>query len=244
MNACEQYYAEIRRQLEQVHATQRAAIEQAAAWLGEALVNDRWLYAFGTGHSHMLAEEIFYRAGGLTHAVPILDPKLMLHESASESTRFERQAHYAARLLQQYPVAAGDLLLIASNSGRNPVPIELALLGRERGLKVIAVTNLQYAQLFPSRHASGKNLAEVVDLAIDNCGVPGDACLELPGLPGSIGPTSTLTSALIVNLIVVRGIEIALARGVTPEIYISSNAGGDEHNRQLLSKYKGRIRHL
>jgi uncharacterized phosphosugar-binding protein len=244
MNACEQYYAAVRQQLELVYTTQRPAIERAAGWLGEALVNEGWLYAFGTGHSHMLAEEIFYRAGGLARAVPILDPRLMLHESASESTRFERQENYATGLWQKYSVRAGDLLLIVSNSGRNPVPIDLALLGRERGAKVVAVTNLQYAKRFPSRHSSGKSLAEVADLAIDNCGVPGDACLELATLPGPVGPTSTLTSALIVNGIVVRGIELALARGTAPEIYISSNAGGDEHNRELLAKYQGRIRHL
>src|SRR5690349_21772490 len=109
MNAYDSYYIEVQKQLAQVHVGQRKAIEQAATWLGEALANDRWLYAFGTGHSHMLAEEIFYRAGGLTHAVPMLDNQLMLHEKAIEATYVERQEGYAAGLLERYPVAAGDL---------------------------------------------------------------------------------------------------------------------------------------
>ena len=75
MNSCDQYYAVVQDQLHQVFTSQRPAIEQAASWLGEALAQDRWLYAFGTGHSHMLAEEIFYRAGGLAHAVPMLDSR-------------------------------------------------------------------------------------------------------------------------------------------------------------------------
>src|SRR5438552_18763967 len=110
MNAYEKYYTLAREQLEMVFATQRAAIDQAAAWLGKALANDRWLYAFGTGHSHMLAEEIFYRAGGLAHAVPILDDRLLLHKEAIEDTHLERSEGYADGLLRLYPVAKGDLL--------------------------------------------------------------------------------------------------------------------------------------
>ena len=84
----------------------------------------------------------------------------------------------------------------------------------------------------------------MADLAIDNCGVNGDSCLELRGLPGKIGPTSTSTGALIVNAIIVQGIENALQTGSPPEIYISSNTNGDDHNDLLLQKYKSKIRHL
>jgi uncharacterized phosphosugar-binding protein len=244
MSAYEKYYAVAREQLEMVFTTQRATIDRAAAWLGEALAHDRWLYAFGTGHSHMLAEEIFYRAGGLAHAVPILDDQLMLHKEAIEATFLERREGYAARLLNFYPVERGDVLIVASNSGRNAVPIELALTGRARGLKVIIITNLAHTRAWPSRHASGKRLADAGDLVIDNCGVEGDACLELRGMLSPVGPTSSITGAFIVNAIIVQGIENALARGVAPEIYISSNTNGDDHNDKLLQKYKSRIRHL
>ena len=244
MNAYETYYTEVKRQLEQVNKTQRKAVEQAAAWLGDALVSDRWLYAFGTGHSHMLAEEIFYRAGGLAHGVPMLDSKLMLHENAIEATYLEREEGYAAELLKQYPIAAGDVLIVASNSGRNAVPIELALDCRKIGMKVVVITSLQQTRAWPSRHSSGRRLADAGDLVIDNCAVDGDACVKLTGMPGAVGPTSTVTGALIVNLIIVQGIENALARGVTPEIYISSNTSGENHNDTLLQKYKSRIRHL
>ena len=210
----------------------------------EALAADRWLYAFGTGHSHALAEEVFYRAGGLARAVPILDAKLMLHDNAIEATYLEREEGYAARLLDLYPVAAGDVLIVASNSGRNAVPIEMVLTGRARGMKTIAIVNLAHSNAWPSRHSSGKKLADVADLVIDNCGVIGDARLELPGLPGLVASTSTNTGALIVNLIIAQAVENAIARGVTPEIYISSNTSGDAHNDVLLQKYKSRIRHL
>ena len=244
MNACDLYYAAACQQLEKVFTTQRAALEQAAEWLGQALAADQWLYAFGTGHSHMLAEEIFYRAGGLAHGVAMLDSRLMLHENAIEATHVERREGYAGELLNRYPVQAGDVLVVASNSGRNAVPIELAMAGRERGLKVVVIVNLEHCRAWPSRHTSGRSLAEVGDLVIDNCGIPGDACLELPGLPSKVGPTSSITGMFIINALIVRGMEIALALGKAPEIYISSNSDGDKHNEVLLSKYRSRIRHL
>jgi uncharacterized phosphosugar-binding protein len=168
----------------------------------------------------------------------------MLHKEAIEATHLERREGYAASLLKHYPVVKGDLLIVASNSGRNAVPIELALLGRERGLKVVIITNLAHTQAWPSRHSSGQRLADVGDLVIDNCGVHGDACLDLPGMAAAVGPTSSITGAFIVNAVIVQGIENALGRGVAPEIFISSNSNGDDHNDKLLQKYKNRIRHL
>ncbi|MBI4323913.1 MAG: SIS domain-containing protein [Chloroflexi bacterium] len=238
------YFEIVLGQMRQIRATEWPKIEQAAAWLGEALTNDHWLYAFGTGHSHLLAEEIFYRAGGLARAAPMLDPRLMLHERAIEATYVEREEGYAAQLLKEYPVEAGDVLIVASNSGRNAVPIELALAGREKGLRVVAIVNLAQSEEWPSRHSSGKKLADAAELVIDNCGVSGDAALEVAGLPGRIGPTTTSTGALIVNAIIVQGIANALAQGVAPEIYISSNTCGDDHNNILLQKYQSRIKHL
>ncbi|HXG46399.1 MAG TPA: SIS domain-containing protein [Methylomirabilota bacterium] len=244
MNVYDRYYSEVRSQLERLYTTQRPAIEKAASWLGETLANDGWLYAFGTGHSHMLAEEIFYRAGGLAHAAPMLDSALMLHENAIEATYVERREGYAASLLEKYPVAAGDVLIVASNSGRNAVPVEMALAGRAKGMKVVVVVSLAHSRDWPSRHSSGKKLADVGDVVIDNCAASGDACLDLPGMPARIGPTSSITGTFIINALIVRGIELALAHGRAPEIFISSNSNGDDHNDLLLQKYKSRVRHL
>jgi uncharacterized phosphosugar-binding protein len=174
----------------------------------------------------------------------MLDTNLMLHEKAIEATYLERREGYAAELLKHYPVEAGDVLVVASNSGRNAVPIELAMLGRERGLKVVVVVNLTHCRAWPSRHPSGKRLADVGDVVIDNCGVSGDAALEMPGMPSLIGPTSSITGMFIINALIVQGIENALQRGKAPEIYISSNSNGHAHNNVLLEKYKSRIQHL
>ncbi|MBM3881096.1 MAG: SIS domain-containing protein [Verrucomicrobia bacterium] len=244
MNAMDRLYGVACELLPKVRATQWESIATVAGWLGKALAQDGWLYVFGTGHSHLLAEEVFYRAGGLAHAVPMLDPRIMLHEKAIEATYTERESGFAAQLLAQYPVAAGDVLIVISNSGRNAVPIEMALAGRERGLRVAAILNREQSDAWPSRHPSGRKLADVAEVVLDNCGPNGDAWIDLAGLPGRIGSTSTLIGALIIQLILVQGAENALAQGVAPEIYISSNTAGDDHNDQLLHKYKSRIRHL
>ncbi len=242
--AMDRYYTALLEQFQQIHQTQWDKIALAAEWLGGSLANEGWLYAFGTGHSHALAEEIFYRAGNPARATPMLDSRLMLHEKAIEATYNEREQGYGIKLLQTYPVNSGDVLIVASNSGRNAVPIDVALEGRRVGMRVIAITNLAHSRAWPSRHTSGKTLAEVAELTIDNCGVNGDACLDVEGLPGKIGPTSTSTGALIVNAIIVQGLENAVCAGTAPEIYISSNSNGDDHNDILLQKYRGKIRHL
>ncbi|MSU35883.1 MAG: sugar isomerase domain-containing protein [Pedosphaera sp.] len=244
MSAYDQFIAVVQHQLKNVETTQRPAIEQAAHWVAEALARDRFLWAFGTGHSHMVAEEIFYRAGGLARGAPILEPKLMLHEQAIEATYLERRSGYAREILAQHPLAAGDVLVVASNSGRNAVPIEMALGGQALGLKVIGITNLTQSRQWPSRHASGKRLFEVVDLPIDTCGIDGDAAITLEGFPHRVGPPSSLTGLMIINLMVVQAIEYCVQAGHPPEVYISSNTQGDDHNNRLLEKYRTHIRHL
>jgi uncharacterized phosphosugar-binding protein len=244
MSAMEKYYEILLGQMRAIREREWGKIAEAGESLGEALVNDKFLYAFGTGHSHLLAEEIFYRAGGLARACPILDERLMLHKEAIEATYLEREEGYAAKLLDLYPVERGDVLIVASNSGRNAVPVEMAIEGRARGMKVIAITNLAHAKLWGSRHRSGKTLGEIADICLDNCGIPGDACVPVDGIEQLLGSPSTATGAMIVNLIIVQGIESALKRGRTPEVFISSNSNGDGHNDRLLQKYKTRVRHL
>jgi uncharacterized phosphosugar-binding protein len=244
MSAYDQFVSVARSQFDRVAETQRPAITQAGEWLAETLTKGGFLYAFGTGHSHMVAEEIFYRAGHLARAVPILEETLMMHLNAIEATYLEREQGRAKEILDRYPVAAGDVIVVASNGGRNAVPIEMVLEAKARGLKTVAITNLDQTRRWPSRHPSGKRLADVADVVIDNCGVDGDAAVSIAGFPHRIGPPSTITGILIINLIVVHAIDLIVQKGGDPEIYISSNTSGDDHNDRLLQKYKGHIRHL
>lgn len=211
------------------------AIDAAAALVTEALATGHDLHAFGSGHSHMLAEELFYRAGGLVRVRPILFEGLMLHASAPLSTALERLPGLAAALHDDHPMQAGDVLLIASNSGGNAVTVELARLARAEGVGVIAITSLHHATSTESRTPGTPRLHEVADVVIDNGGVVGDASVAVAGLASRVAPTSTVLGAAIVNTLVAEVAERLVARGVVPDVFTSGNvAGGDAANGRLL----------
>ncbi|MBT3840555.1 MAG: sugar isomerase domain-containing protein, partial [Verrucomicrobia bacterium] len=147
-------------------------------------------------------------------------------------------------LLKQYPMTGGDVLVVASNSGRNACPVELAMVAKERSVRTIAVLNSEHSAKWASRHSSGKRLGDVVDLVIDNCGVEGDACVPLAGSGLFVGATSTVTGCLIMQMIACRATEMLNASGRQPELYQSSNANHDERNAALIAEHKQTNPHL
>jgi uncharacterized phosphosugar-binding protein len=239
----DEYFSTAQQQLATIASTQRRQLEQAAEWVRETLMQEHFIYAFGSGHSHALSEEIFYRAGGLARVIPILDEKLMVHISASESTDWERKSGYAAQVLSRYAMTKGDLLFIVSNSGRNAVPIEMAMEAKSRGARVIAISSVQYVAKVTSRHSSGQKLTDIADLVIDNCGPAGDAAVSIEGLPTQIGPTSTISSAFILHSIFVEAAARVVAAGGKPEVWGSANTDST-NNDAIMARYKGKIPHL
>ncbi len=206
-------------------------IDAAAALIADALAAGRVLHAFGSGHSHLIAEELYYRAGGLVQVRPILFDGLMLHASAPLSTSLERLPGLAAALLADHPMAAGDVLVIASNSGGNAVTTELARLARVGGIHTVAITSLAHASSRTARGRSGPRLHDIADVTIDNGGVAGDAATIIEGLDSRVASTSTVIGAAIVETLVAEVVERLVALGVMPEIYVSSNLeGGDARN--------------
>jgi uncharacterized phosphosugar-binding protein len=244
MKAYQRYFDQVQSKLRRVF-DQTEKVEQAAKWIADCLADNGFIYTSGTGHSHIFAEEIFYRAGGFARVVAILDDALMLHKDASYSTEVERQEGYGARLLEEFPLSEKDVFIISSNSGRNTVSIEMAMVAKEKGAKVIVITNLKHTQSVVSRHPSGKRLFEIADLYFDNGGEIGDASVTLDGLDFKVGATSTVTGAVILQSIMVQTAENLIQMGVKPEVFSSSNSDeGEEHNETLIKKYKGIIKGL
>jgi uncharacterized phosphosugar-binding protein len=220
-------------------------IKLAAGWVAESLGTGGFIFTSGTGHSHIFAEEIFYRAGGFARVVPILDEALMLHKDASHSTEVERMSGYAAQLMRDYPIGKKDVFIISSNSGRNTVSIDMAMIAKSAGAKVIVITNLQHSQSVVSRHPSGLKLYEIADVFFDNLGEIGDAAVSIPGYPYKVGPTSTIIGTMILQGIMVQAATLMVKDGQDPEIFSSSNADGAEaYNDALIAKYKGKIKGL
>ncbi len=241
MYATQIYYETMKSMLEHAFIDQAEPMEQAAQRIAECVTSGGMVYTFGTGHGHLLALEVFYRAGGMVRVCPVLDERLMLHVSASESSEWERKPGIAEELLKKYPVKKGDVLIDISNSGRNTVPVELAHLCRQRGAFVIALTSMKHSSVSTPRNPLGLRLYETADLILDNQGVLGDACVEGTG-GRMVGPTSTVIGAAILQAVVCRAEEICREKGKEVEFFASSNIdGGDEINARFIEKYKAAI---
>jgi uncharacterized phosphosugar-binding protein len=243
------YFDAITKLLARAEATNAATIAQCADILARSLAAGGVLHAFGTGHSHVLAEELFHRAGGLVPVNSLLDARLMLHEGTMAATLTERLPGYAEAILSRYSLMAGEVMIVASNSGRNAVPIEMALGAKARGLYVIALTSVAHSSSQTSRHASGKRLFEVADAVLDNCGEVGDTALPLPGTSGggAVCATSTVIGVALLQSLVYGTAERLVTMGVEVPFLRSSNVGGGEADAQndvLLARYRSRITHL
>jgi uncharacterized phosphosugar-binding protein len=152
---------------------------------------------------------------------------------------------YGLVALSQQDLRAGEVMVVISTSGRNPVPVDVALEARRRGLKVVALTSVAYSRAAKSRHSSGKVLCDVADVVIDTCGVPGDAVLGLPGVAVKFSPVSTVIGAAVLNAVMARVVELLVERGVEPPIFLSGNLdGADARNMALVEKYRARAGRL
>ena len=241
MSTIDTYFDNLKALIDRTHQTQKDAMETAAQQIAACLKNGGMVYTFGTGHGHLLALEIFYRAGGMARICPILDEKLMLHISAAGSTLEERNEDWVDVLLERYPIKAGDVLIAASNSGRNAVPVLLARQAQKRGAYVIALTSMNHTSAVTSRNKLGLRLFETADLIIDNGGVLGDASVSYAD-GAMVGATSTAVGAALLQAIVCRVKEISLAEGFEADFFKSSNVdGGDEWNDRLIERYKDDI---
>lgn len=235
MNIFREYGNEIKSKLEKAIKTQEENIYKAAEAMYNAQACGKKIFIMGSGHSHMLAEEVYARAGGYVNFVPILEGELMLHQHPEKSTMLERLPGYANILFSLYKISKDDVIIIISNSGRNALPVELALASREAGAKVIALTNLSHSQNISSRHSSGKRLYELADIVIDNCGDYGDAFFSVPGIENKVGASSTIIGSFIMQSLAICLIDKFSKNSKTPDIFVSSNLdGSDEKNRELM----------
>lgn len=243
MSAIDSYFGNLRRILDRVEATQGEAMEAAAVRMCEATLSGHNIFAFGCSHAGLLAFELYYRTGGMATINPIRAPGLFLDvDPATMTSQIERLPEYGRVIADHRPIGAGDVVLIHSVSGRNTVTVDFALRCREKGAFIIALTSVETGKQIPSRHPSGKLLMDVADLVLDNCGAVGDGSVTVAGVPEKVGPTSTAVGAAMLNAVMTRSVELVTEAGGDAPVFLSANVpGGDEHNREMLSKYKDHI---
>lgn len=224
-----------------IRDTQSARMGQAADMAARTIQNDGIIYIFGCGHSHLIALDNFYRAGGLCNVCPILDADLMLNDGAAKSSKMEKMQGLAENILDRYCVSEKDCLFIISTSGKNAVPVEMAQIARARNIPTASVVSGAY---FGDESKLPK-LYQCTDIYIDNCVPHGDAVMQIPGCDTGMGSLSTVASAFIMQSVLLKAAEIAAKAGVKPPIYKSGNvAGGAEFNKELIRAYMPRIKHL
>jgi len=225
--------------LTKIRDEQMRSILKAAGIVAEAISSGSWIHVFGTGHSHMIAEEASGRAGGMAPFNALIDLSLSGYSGMVKSGLLEKLEGYGRVVLDVEQVRRGDVMIVVSNSGVNAAPVEVAVESKKRGLRVIAVTSVAHSKSVQPRNSAGKRLFEVADVTIDNCGEPGDAIVKLEGMEQRVGPTSTVTGAAILNAIIAQTAKLLVAKGVKPPVWVSGNVPGSEaHNLNLVQKYK------
>lgn len=237
------YYKELIKYLQKID-DESDRIDQIASIVSKTLINGGIIYFFGCGHSNIIGEDNFFRAGGLVNVQPIFEEKLMLHESASRSSMMEKKEENAKGILDRYEFTKNDVLFVVSTSGKNGVPVDIALQAKEKGLFTIGISSSEYLQE-KSKHSSGKLLKEVVDEWIDNCVPKGDAVIDFEDDTVKAGAVSTPLTTCLVQMIITRAEQMAVSKGATLDIFKSGNVdGGVEYNNRLVDKYKDKIKSL
>jgi uncharacterized phosphosugar-binding protein len=232
--------------LKRVRDDDPGTIQKAGSLLADTVAAGGRLFAFGAGHSSLAAQDLVYRAGGLAVMNLLVVPGVVGVDvrPATLGSALEHVGGLADAVLSTSPAQAGDTLLVISLSGRNTLPVEMALKARERGLKVIGVTSVAYAAATASRHALGTFLKDHCDIVLDNRIPVGDAELTVETIPAPFAPASTVvTSALLQAVVATAAAELA-ERGIEPPLLRSANVdGGREWNDRVLTAYRDRIFH-
>jgi len=227
--------------LGEVAGTRGQALEEVARLVAASVAAGGVLHLFGAGHSQLLALDAYARAGGLACVHPILDPALS-PAAGLQVSPVERAEGRAAAILEGEDLRAGEVAVVVSNSGVNAVPVEVALGCRDRGLRVVALTNLEQAKATAPRHSSGARLHELADVVIDNRCPPGDAALELAS-GTRVAPLTTVVGAAVVAALCARVAELLEQQGHTPPVLASQNLDGPsvaDDNAALMARHADR----
>ncbi len=225
---------------------QRKNIDEAAGIIARSMMNDGVIHVFGTGHSSLVAQEAFMRAGGLLPVNALLDERALLSGGALNSSAMERQEGLAADILSEFEIRPFDAGIVVSNAGRNAAPIEMAFEMKKRGMRVVAITSVKHSGSVEPAHVSGKKLMDLADVVLDNGAPYGDALIEIPGLGAKMGAASTVTGAALINSVLIRAAVKMLDEGFQPVVLPSGNVPSSDFSRiqEAMQKYQGRIKYL
>ncbi|QQM41635.1 SIS domain-containing protein [Streptomyces liliifuscus] len=230
--------------LQRVRDEEAGAVEAAGTLIADTVADGGRLFAFGAGHSSLAAQDLVYRAGGLALMNLLAVPGAVGVDvvPATLGSALERVDGLASAVLDTSPARAGDVLVIVSLSGRNALPVEMAMNARALGLKVIGVTSVAYASETKSRHTSGTYLKDHCDVVLDSKIAIGDAELTLDTVPAPFAPASTVVTSALLQAVMATAAGALADRGIEPPLLRSGNVdGGHEWNGRVFEEYGDRI---
>ncbi len=245
----DKYQKAIHRVLDRIWSTQSDAIREAAVMMADAAAKGGLVHLFGSGHSVLPVQDIFPRYGSYPVFRPMMDQRLMWTDvigsgGARGLIWLERREGYAEVIFENEPVKAGDVMMIFSHGGLNAAGIEVAMISRERGMKVVAVTSMDNQRTREATHSSGKKLSDVADLVIDNCVDAQDAQVAIDGWKEPVAAGSTVAFITIAMAIVAEVAAQLQKRGIKPPVFVSPNVQGvpADNNLQVFAEYERRIK--
>ena len=219
--------------LKEVDELEWENVKKAGELFGDSIMKGGIIIAFGSGHSEVGARELVNRAGGLFSAKKIKDPSEGL---------FERLEGSGYLLTDKVEILPEDVVVVISNSGRNPAGIEIAMRAKEKGAKVVAVTAVEASKHTTSRHSSGKKLYELADVVLDLHTEDGDAAIQVDGLKERICGTSTIVTVGLLQSVVMYSVEYMISKGFNPPVRVSANLdGGFNRSLEIEKQYANRI---
>ena len=236
-----QYHSEVKKLIDKVVDKNQDILNKVIDLVSKTIIDDKIIYAFGTGHSHIIGLELFARAGGIANVNAMLDSTVMTSEGARRSAEIERISGFAKVIWDQHKIKKNDIFIVISNSGRNAMPIEMAELAKNNSNKVIAITSINQSSKYPARIKNQRKLYDIDDYVIDNCVPSGDSIIPI-GKDFS-GAVSSILGCFIVNLIVTESLKIVHKAGKKLPLFYSQNIDGIS-NEELFSKYEKRVKHL
>ncbi len=228
------------RELVDIVEAQGSEIEKAADWFAKSILAGRMVHLFGSGHSRILVEEMWPRYGSFPGFNPIVELSLSFHNlvvganGQRQAMFLENVSGLAERILRNFDLSTQDTALVASSSGCNVVPVEMAEQFQRRGLKVVAIISRRHSEASQSRHVSGKKLQDFADLVLDTGAPVGDAMVQIAGLDTPVSPGSTVGGCLLINSIKAEVAARLTRAGHPPRVLTAGAVVGDERAMQLF----------
>lgn len=249
MKAYEKYFDVLNDVVNKVKEKNSESIMKAAEILAKTTENGGIIYGFGTGHSHLVVDDAFWRAATPANYCALLEPSATGNQEITKSYYVENTYGIGKLIVDYHRITPNDCMIIVSNSGNNIAPVDAAIRAKEKGIPVIAITAVEYSDYLKTKHQDGVKLKDVADVVLDNYCTIGDAAVEIENFEMKVGSVSTIPNIYLQNAILTQMVELLVEKGINPDVYYNGhlafmNEDCADHNDKLVDKYFYRIRNL